>query len=458
MKNLRTRSLKWSISVKCANRYMAYLVFTLLCTAVPAQRIHQACKVGCPSINDIRRLSSEQLQARGLDELLQEDDSNPVFIDGVERNRLAYTLEEWLESFDGENATANTECIQGHYSRYVLGTKTGSGGNPEYFALISHPYNAEQTAYRDPSTGHMLDKAVHFDQLMMELCYTVADRGWVSLADWHLIDPSVGGGEPSLRFTTHNYTNAPSFGGSEGDLSSGDWSARGRITPGSEYFEVLSSTADWLFEIETTTLQGYALSNDISGPNFPATGYSYDPLRTLSPLVRMSQEKWLEDVSDTESPNLRYYTDVYERDQFLLSQDETTGLIYKRNGELISQVPENFSKSIYVMDCMGRMYWTDLVLNPGSSFARSKHSQFLGGGSVAAAGVLYIVNGIPQYVSNSSGHYLPDVSTLTNPREWLSQAFEEPFPNHIHPFHNSWICSNRLLGPAPLDGSSIATS
>ncbi|MCO1658381.1 hypothetical protein [Pseudonocardia humida] len=59
-------------------------------------------------------------------------------------------------------------------------------------------------------------------------------------------------------------------------------------------------------------------------------------------------------------------------------------------------------RAMFVMDRNGNLY-----VSPEQIVGQLHHSSFLGGGPVAGAGEIAVVNGVPQVVSRKSGHYQP---------------------------------------------------
>ncbi len=109
------------------------------------------------------------------------------------------------------------------------------------------------------------------------------------------------------------------------------------------------------------------------------------------------------------SPGVRYLDDV-EREAYRITIHD--GLLYNAQGNLFDTAngisafgPDSNGRAIFVMDEHGNLY--------ASTFQRYRHfhhSSLLGGGDVAAAGELAVLDGEVVLLTDRSGHYMPDRS------------------------------------------------
>ncbi|MEM9327692.1 MAG: T9SS type A sorting domain-containing protein, partial [Bacteroidota bacterium] len=364
-----------------------------------------------------------------------------VTFNGVE-TRYAYTLDEFLRNglnsfpdqqfeppFD-RRTVANTECVQGAYSRYFLGynQQLDAKGEYPYMMLISHPYSQADAAQSgELGKGEILDKARDFAKTLEEMCYRPVEDGWISLANWGLVDPDIVA--TALRFTNST------------------WGSSGRIVPRSERLGRPSWTFNFLENSETKRIIGAVniSISDINGPNFPTPGYS-EPV--YSTLTAPSNESWADNTQ-----NARIYIQETNVRQLFTANESLDGLLVNSSQRPIgAQATKRFR---YAMDCMGNIFHTNHTApNATVQFP----SQFLGGGAVAAAGEIIVDNGNLRYMNTNAIHYTPPRSSLEAlDATLLLMDFESPYQTTPAPIYQAWECATLNL-QAPINGSAIGLS
>ncbi|MEM9326973.1 MAG: T9SS type A sorting domain-containing protein [Bacteroidota bacterium] len=338
------------------------------------------------------------------------------------RQRLAYSLEDFLSLSSTDISTANTECVVGIYSRYALGLDLEKLENDEFpwMLLISHPYNASEST-PDADTGLMLDKADSYSGILREMCFEPVDEGWISIANWGKLDPSIT--VPAFRMTNGNYSEL------------------GRVSKGTEYL-MPSSPGEAYLQDETVREKIFAsgrLISTIIGPNIPVPGYDEGIYPNLK---RMIETIWTEE----ESANRKYFQDANLRgayEVFINDEEKLTDLI---GNEIFF---EGDPEVIYALDCMGRLY----ISNADNDPELRRISQFLGGGAVAAAGRIVVDDGDVQFLGLNSLEYRPPsafLSRLTD--KFPNVLFETPFDSFLEPFgRQTWRCGEISVS-APISG------
>ncbi len=376
----------------------------------------------CPTLQDLRSLSREELSQidTSLGVLYDEDDGVPF----GQQKRLAYTFDEFLDKeFEPSGfSMANTECITGYYSRYVIGEKPGAQPNDpnQQMILISHPYTEEDATVL--SAGESIeDKTREYTDLLEAMCYTRVDDGWISLAEWSkLLDPNQSAVTLSLRMTNYNFSD------------------RGRITRRGEY--LLNNTPAYRYLTDNSlkiTAAGYETA-EMRGPNFPTPGYEDNDeykLRQMLPIF------WGRDADPNSEEGVLYYNQSPFDRKLLEVSFDTNGLIRDQNQEVL-----NVDNTAYVVDCMGRLY----IAKSGSY----SHSEFIGGGAVASAGDIIVQNGRPVFVDVFSGHYKPPCKFLEASFKLLEPngySFEEKYPDPSTDVCQAWHC-NTITVAAGFDG------
>ncbi|CAB3765131.1 hypothetical protein [Paraburkholderia humisilvae] len=116
------------------------------------------------------------------------------------------------------------------------------------------------------------------------------------------------------------------------------------------------------------------------------------------------------DIGAAGEENAVEYFSSRQRDRHEIKIQDGVMLQKTRDGRWIP-MDTNGRHAIFVMNGQGTVYAGDQDFVP-------KHSSFLAGGPVAAAGTLSVKNGQPQRVTDQSGHYMP-------PREHSSQFERE---------------------------------
>ena len=99
------------------------------------------------------------------------------------------------------------------------------------------------------------------------------------------------------------------------------------------------------------------------------------------------------------------YLSESERSKFELKVG-SDGKLYTADGKLYDSdaaADRGSGRAIFVMSKDGRIY----VMQPGQK-GRFNHSSFLAGEGVAAAGEITVQNGVVTYLSDRSGHYMPE--------------------------------------------------
>lgn len=386
----------------------------------------------CYSLEELRSLSREELFDINfaLADLYDNDDGIPPGSD--QQKRLAYTLDEFLgQEFDPSmNNTANTECIPGYYSRYVIGENPDlPDDDPDkYVILITHPYSEEDVTVRidgTPEEEFIRDKAENYFFLLSAMCYEEVDDGWISMAEWHKLDSTLSGPGFSIRMTNRN------FGG------------LGRITAGGEFLDEALQAADYL-ELKAPVIQaaGYSISG-IYGPNFPTPGYDGNSTLTLR---QMKAGLWDFDADPFDQLQRKpYYNQApYERVRSEVTFD-ANGLILDEEGQ-----PLDLGEvTSYLQDCMGRLY----IARAGYIY----HSELLGGAALASAGDIKVEEGRPVFIDNGSGHYEPPCEFLDLPLSLLASnghSFEEKYPRPPRGICQSWYC-NTISLEANFDGIPV---
>ena len=338
---------------------------------------------------------------------LKVDNCNPVCLpisevqqqrvkfNGVE-TRYAYTFDEFLRNalnafpdrqFDppfNRSEVANVECVQGAYSRYVLGHSVvleAEGENP-WMMLITHPYSQEDAKQiGEFGQARLLDKAKDFGKTLEDMCYRPVDAGWVSIANWGLVDEDLI--STALRFTNRN------------------WGTSGRIVPGSERFESPSRTSRFLEHPDTKkTFEAVNISmSNVNGPNFPTPGYAAPVFPNLTPA---STDSWIDNTSNT-----RIYIQESQVRQLFTANESLDGLLVNSSQRPIGA--QDTKRFRYAMDCMGNIFHTN---HKATNATVRFPSQFLGGGAVAAAGEFIVDNGNLRYMNTNAIHYAPPRSSL----------------------------------------------
>lgn len=106
------------------------------------------------------------------------------------------------------------------------------------------------------------------------------------------------------------------------------------------------------------------------------------------------------DINDYQTGTGTQYLLANQRGVYRVG-DNTQHLL-TQGGTLLNTSAAPNGMYIFVMDGEGYIYSAD-------KSAVSHHSAFLAGGPVAAAGHWQVVNGICQWISNTSGHYQPPI-------------------------------------------------
>ena len=107
-----------------------------------------------------------------------------------------------------------------------------------------------------------------------------------------------------------------------------------------------------------------------------------------------------------------YYLNEAEREQFKVNISKD-GTLRWSNGSRISTRSRNYGHSgmgIFVMDNEGNIYLHVDYKNQYNGEGYIRHSSFLSGLPISAAGELLIENGILKTVTRKSGHYTPSKS------------------------------------------------
>ncbi|MEM9326972.1 MAG: T9SS type A sorting domain-containing protein [Bacteroidota bacterium] len=372
----------------------------------------------CPECQEFSEVREEnQTQATG-----QQSKIFYSFDEFVFNARSINPGDQFVPGFDPNfdpSGVANTECITGYYARYVLGFSQEKSDNAEFpwVMLISHPYDQNDAA---PLASSIPNKAQNFDAFIEEMCFSPVDSGWISIANWGKIDPTIQGS--ALRLTNANF------------------SSNGRVTTQGEYLRQGSPSEEFLSH---PNIQSFLSSLPLSptaiyGPHFPVPGYNagvYEELRMMLP------SKWNEDG------NTLYLTDPAARSAYQVDYSGAE-LTYADDGGPVRL--EERENPIFVLDCMGNLY-------ASTRSGPQRHSQLLGGGAVAAAGQLYVEDGTPFYLSERSVHYLPPSDLLENMRGVLDPTSFESYwlnPDPNYSANQGWNCEVIELRPK-FDGETV---
>jgi len=97
------------------------------------------------------------------------------------------------------------------------------------------------------------------------------------------------------------------------------------------------------------------------------------------------------------------------------------GRLCYSNGRAVNFNKDNKSR-IWVIDESGNLY-----ISYGSEYRRNfRHSSFVAGGKVLAAGEIAVLNGVVHAISNTSGHYWPTPESLSHFSSWLEKSKAHP--------------------------------
>jgi len=150
----------------------------------------------------------------------------------------------------------------------------------------------------------------------------------------------------------------------------------------------------------STTRSRHQIDSRLDGLNRAPSRTSLregDRYRTLGPLKGMYDL----DRGAAGPDNANRYFDEHERAQYQLHA--FNGALFQKDSANPSQfepLTTGEQAHIFVMDGKGRMY-------AGSQGDVPKHTSFLAGSPVAAAGTIRAHNGIPTKITDESGHYKP---------------------------------------------------
>lgn len=144
-----------------------------------------------------------------------------------------------------------------------------------------------------------------------------------------------------------------------------------------------------------------ALAKTISCRDAFATSAVKTPTKAYA-VIEMPRH-WLEADYDDD---INYF-DKFDLDEVRVRIKE--GRLYDFNGDLLNR------HGSFVMNRNGTLYFDEVQ----SEFTSRRHSSFLAGKPVAAAGEMEVRDGLPIYINNNSGHYHPPPQLLAQVRDQL---------------------------------------
>ena len=353
----------------------------------------------CKPLEEIRQLSKKELEKKNPKLALLYD------LPYVPNHKLAYSLAEFMAL--PNTRVANSECIGGNYSRFIIGKKRKFLGLIEQrIVLVSAPYTGDEL-----QISPKIYKTAYISELLRTMCYEPVDSGWISKAEWSKLTGDAN--TPSLRFTNRNFL--PS----------------GRITDGGEYLLKDSDTHIFILKNQLSVMNSLYSEGEITfsnyGNNFPMPGYLETALRPFLPsnnqLKKQHNAYWPYD--EFVNPDPAYL------ENNLIKRTNLKGIYTLNKINKINEPNLTYGGS-YVMDCMGSIYLIDLTT----------HGTPMGAAAIVSAGYISIFHGEIVQIDNSSGHYKPTCDNLRNAIDYLNNnhAMNLPEPKSDN---GSYLCSYR---------------
>jgi len=337
----------------------------------------------------------------------------------------------------GEHLAANIECVPGAYAIFAL----GQAADGSYCARIS------------PSQGVGTYDVADFDALKSSLFqggFSPVTAGWISYAKWgRITDPTSE--EWQLQITDDDYCfqyQATPYGE--------------RVGAGTQ-----AHVNGFLAQVNARRVAAgrpaVSIRSGGVSPNYPADcgeplGVSLQPMQTAywnndcaesyygfgprAGALRQRESYEIEVEASTQrfewtttlvnpSPNSAHPLPVVH----LAGQN--LGLFVFPDG---TRLPISLTGK-FVLGADGRLFLYDGVEpSPVQGQEDFKHSQFLGGGAVAAAGTLTVRDGKVTRFDNESGHYLPPCSALLNLLDVLANAGVDVSGCALGPTSNGPVC------------------